>query len=59
MDIQKAIQESIALLRKAEDKIIADRENFKITEEIWTVRNIMDAIQYELHQSKKANFHDS
>jgi len=52
MDIQKAIQESIALLRKAEDKIIADRENFKITEEIWTVRNIMDAIHYELHQTE-------
>ena len=59
MDIQKAIQESIALLRKAEDKVISDREYFNITDDIWTVRNIMDAIQYELHQSKKANFHDS
>ena len=59
MDIQKAIQEAISFLQEAKKKIIADRENFKITEEIWTVRNIMDAIQYELHQSKKANFHDS
>lgn len=51
MDIQKAIQESIALLRKAEDKIIADRKYFNITDDIWTVRNIMDAIHYELHQT--------
>ena len=59
MDIQKTIQEAIAILRKAKDKIISDRENFKITDDIWTVRNIMDAIHYELHQPKKANFTDS
>ena len=59
MNIQSEIQKSIALLRQAEDKIISDRENFKITDDIWTVRNIMDAIHYELHQPKKANFTDS
>jgi len=59
MNIQSEIQSAIALLRQAEDKVISDREYFNITDDIWTVRNIMDAIQYELHQSKKANFHDS
>jgi len=55
MDIQKAIQESIALLRKAEDKIIekgAKLNKWDIADDIWTVRNMMDGIHYELHQTE-------
>jgi len=62
MDIQKSIQESIALLRKAEDKIIekkSELNKWDIVDDIWTVRNIMDAIHYELHQPKKAKLPDS
>jgi len=56
MDIQKEIQQAIALLRKAEDKLIADRKNPSernkqvIISDIWTVKKIMDDIHYELHQ---------
>lgn len=49
MNIQSEIQSAIALLRQAEDKIIENKEN-KITDLIWTVRNIMDGIHYQLHQ---------
>jgi len=58
MNIQSEIQKSIALLRQAEDKIIekgAKLNKWDIADDIWTVRNMMDGIHHQIHQSSSLN----
>lgn len=56
MDIQTAIQQAIGVLRKAENKIIKDRDNFDIINDIWKVLCIMNAIHSAIHYMPVKSF---